>query len=85
MEQIEQGSSGIDGGRWPDLTPQGRAAKATHLLMLRREMKASDLADELGYANTNGVSYLMDALSLGGVPVYKPRDGYWAILMPPEE
>ncbi len=66
--------------RWPELGPQARAAKATYLLMLNGEMRSRELADRLGYANTNGVSYLMDALSLAGVPVYRPHFGSWAIV-----
>ncbi|MBX3057455.1 MAG: hypothetical protein KF770_13385 [Anaerolineae bacterium] len=71
--------------RWPDLTPQARAARAVYLLMIHREMRSSELAEALGYANTNGVAYLMDALTLGGVPVWRPQAGVWAILQGNDE
>lgn len=65
---------------WSDLTPQSRAARATYLLMLHREMHTAALVEALGYEDRHGVFHLMNNLSLGGVPVYQPQVGYWAIL-----
>jgi len=73
-----------DETRWPDLTPQSRAGRATYLLVLRGEMATSALAEELGYVDNHGVHHLMANLSLGGVPVFQPQAGYWALL-PKEE
>ena len=66
--------------RWPDLTPQSRAARATYLIMQHRELQTRQLAEMLGYESNQGVNYLMSRISLGGVPVFQPQAGYWAIL-----
>ena len=62
-----------------DMTPQSRAALVTFLLMQKVEMTTAELADATGISGA-GVRYLMDNLSLAGVPIYKPCHGHWAIL-----
>ncbi|MCP4427163.1 MAG: hypothetical protein GY803_21970 [Chloroflexi bacterium] len=65
--------------RVSDRTPQARAARATYLLMQRGEMTTAALMNELGYRARQSVYHLLDGLSLADVPVFQPREGYWAI------
>lgn len=63
------------------LSAQSRAARVTHLLLERDEMSSSEIRRELGYSRDARTVYdLLDRISLGGVPIYQPRKGYWAIL-----
>ncbi len=61
-------------------TPQSRAVTAVYLLFQEDEVPESTLQERLGYASTNGLRFLMDNLSGARVPVYEPRQGYWALL-----
>lgn len=62
-----------------NLTPQGRAALVTYLLMKRESMTTRQLAEVTGITGA-AVRSMMDNLSVAGVPVYKPGHGEWAIL-----
>jgi len=61
------------------LTAQSRAAKATYLLMIRQSMRTAELKEALGFSSYAGIYPLMDNLSAGGVPVYQPVIGHWAL------
>lgn len=69
-----------EGVRYPGLSPQARAARATYLLMLHGSVSTARLVDELGYGDGHGVWHLMNNLSQGGVPVFQPQPGTWCIL-----
>ena len=62
-----------------NLTPQGRAALVTYLLMKRESMTTRQLVEVTGITGA-AVRSMMDNLSVAGVPVYKPAYGEWAIL-----
>lgn len=62
-----------------ELTPQAKAALATYLLMMYEEMTTAEICRHTGITTRQGVLYLMDNLSSGGVPVYQPTPGRWAI------
>ena len=62
-----------------ELTPHAKAARVTYLLMQRGRMTTRELSEVTGMSG-NGVRYLMENLSLAGVPVWKPRHGEWALL-----
>ena len=76
-------------GRKQEYTPQAKAARATYLLMTNGRMSTEELSEAVGYQYRtdwngsgigNGLSYLMDNISLAGVPVYEPERGYWEII-----
>ena len=69
---------GLINDRVDELTPIARGALATYLLMAVDEMSTADLQRKLGYRTGNGVRYNLVNVSLV-VPVYQPREGYWAI------
>lgn len=71
---------GLINSRADELTPTARGALATYLLMCVDEMSTSHLREALGYKSGDGVRYNLDNLSIAGIPIYQPREGYWAII-----
>lgn len=67
-----------------ELTPQARASKVTWLLVNRGELTTADIMDATGLSDV-GSRYLMDNLSLGGVPFWKPGPGRWRLLREDDE
>ena len=65
--------------RAEELTPTARGALATYLLLSVDEMSTDSIMNSMGYKSRRGAQYLMDNLSFAGVPIYQPREGYWAI------
>ena len=61
-------------------TPVSRAACVVRLLFDGSEVPQPLLQERLGYGSANGLRFLMDQLSSASVPVYEPRNGYWAML-----
>ena len=80
MNAFTPSDLGLINSRADELTPTARGALATYLLMGVDEMSTGDLQDALGYKTRNGVRYSLENVSFAGVPVYQPRDGYWAII-----
>lgn len=65
--------------QYEDLTPQGRAARITYLLVLHHEMSTQQIAAQIGLKNGNGIRSIMDNISVAGIPLYQPEPGFWAI------
>lgn len=63
-----------------ELPPQARSALVTYLLMLRGQLSTDEIKEATGIRSTPGVVYLMDNVSLGGVPIYKKGEGLYALL-----
>lgn len=61
------------------LTPQARASRVTWLLVQHGELTTRAIMRATGLTDV-GSRYLMDNLSLGGVPVWKPAPGQWRLL-----
>lgn len=67
-----------------ELGPQARAARATYLLVMRtlggaHQLTSREIAEATGLGTAAGVRYLMDNLTLAGVPVWQPGPGLWAL------
>lgn len=67
-----------------ELTPQARASKVTWLLVNQGELTTADIVNATGLSDV-GARYLMDNLSLGGVPFWKPGPGRWRLLRDDDE
>ena len=65
--------------QFSDMTPQGRAALITYLLMLRGEMTIGQIAESVELGSGSAVRAMMANLSSANVPVYQPERGSWAI------
>ena len=67
---------------YEDMSPQGRSAKVVFVMLVSREKRITveRVMEIAGYRSREGVRQLMEKISAGGVPIYQPEPGVWAIL-----